>query len=123
MQENELCVNFYAHVLNTKLQKKADIVSVNPPFYDGLTEDGINNFYNTVSTDMNNNTWYRATISNVVAHSIFSGGVYYLEGFKTNSSYEWQIITRYSLSDDINADIRIFHRSKNKGIWSNWIRK
>lgn len=110
-------------MFNTKLQKKANIVSVYPPFYDGLTEDGINNFYNTVSTDMNNNTWYRATISNVVAHPVLSGGVYYLEGFKTDSSYEWQIITSYSLSDDINADIRIFHRSKNKGIWSNWIRK
>lgn len=57
-------------VLNTKLQKKANIVSVYPPFYNGLTEDGINNFYNTVSTDMNNNTWYRATISNVVTHPV-----------------------------------------------------
>lgn len=78
------------------------------------TEAAVNTYYNTVSSSLMNNTWYRRVVSHGITHSVLSGGIYYLEGFKVTSDYEWQKITSYG---------RIFYRSKSNGSWTSWTAK
>lgn len=84
----------------------------------GSTEEEINSFYDNYSADMENCTHYKAITSHGIGHSIFGGGMYYLEGCKILSGYEWQELTSYK---DINLTImRKFVRSKENGTWTPW---
>lgn len=76
------------------------------------SEAAINDYYNTVSDGCANTTYYRRVVSHGVSHSVLSGGVFYLEGFRVNSSYEWQIARTYNN--------RIFYRDKITGVWRAW---
>lgn len=81
----------------------------------GRTEELINAFYDNYSSSIPEESWYRANVDQNYEHSILGGGRHYLEGFKTNASYEWQQATSYS-----KADIT-FKRRKISGIWGAWI--
>lgn len=72
----------------------------------------INNYYDTVSNSLSNNTHYRRLVSHGVGHTVLSGGVIYLEGTRVNDNYEWQIARSYS--------DRNFYRDKIAGTWRAW---
>lgn len=82
----------------------------------GKTEADINSIYNTFSSSMQNNTWYRGLISHGVAHSILGAGTLYLEGYKELSSHEWQKATSYF------GNCRQFVSAKDANVWGDWRR-
>lgn len=61
-----------------------------------------------------NSEWYRSSI-NVLADLTLGGGVWYIEGFKTNTNYEWQKATSYHTNNT-----RCMSRVKWDGTWLSW---
>lgn len=82
------------------------------------TEEEVNNLFNSWSSGLSDNTWYRGIIYWNFSHSVLGGGNYYLEGHKTNTNYEWQSITKYKTASGATK----FYRSKNNGTWNDWER-
>lgn len=71
------------------------------------------NTYNTLSNSLPNKTYYRKTMGNNVVVPEIGGGIWYLEGFKINESYEWQLIRSYH-------EGYLKHRYKSNGVWSSF---
>ena len=82
----------------------------------GSTET-FNVIYDDFSKNTSNTSWYSFAVTHIAAHNILGGGVYYVEGFKTNERYEWQKATSYE-----STSIRQFARSKVNGAWNEWVR-
>ncbi len=85
-------------------------------FESGSTET-FNVIYDDFSKNTSNTSWYSFAVTHIAAHNILGGGVYYVEGFKTNERYEWQKATSYE-----STSIRQFARSKVNGAWNEWVR-
>lgn len=81
-------------------------------------ETSIDNAYNNWSSSISNATYYKGTILHNVVHSVLGGGVWFLEGYKDDSAYEWQEIRSYS-----NDGIKDYCRSKMAGAWKPWVAK
>ena len=98
-----------------------DIIYTNTPvtIMTGGTADGFRSALDNYSVNMPNGTHYNARIiANVAITELGNtGGVYYVDGYKTNNNYEYQTITRY----DDNG-IAMYTRSKCKGMWNKWQR-
>jgi hypothetical protein len=82
-----------------------------------LSQELIDNYYNTISNGMNDSTFYRRSVYHGYGHSILGGGVFILDGFKSDSLYETQKIRCYS--GDNSA--REYTRSKYNGSWMSWV--
>lgn len=80
-------------------------------------ETEINNYLDNISANLQNNTHYRRVIDISVFHPILYGGRYYIEGFKTDGDYEYQIARKYTTSTEGSIN-KV--RSKNNGIWNTW---
>ena len=105
----------------SQIAYKSDIDALNTSLSENTlsTEEDINNYYDTVSNDFPEDTFYRRSVNHSVAHSILGGGEYYLEGFKSlHANYEWQRITRYG--NNSITTIFMYQRSKINGTWSSW---
>ena len=62
-------------------------------------------------------TWHRSAVSvNAAGLALPGGGLWYIEGFKANSTFGWQKATRYSL----NGTVLIYYRSLYNSVWSDW---
>lgn len=89
-----------------------------PPTISFSKVEDIDNWLNTVSDNMPNDTHYIRKFSCNVGHPVLGGGDYLLEGFKTNNNYQWQKVTSYTVDNDgIN---RNFERTKYAGNWGAW---
>jgi len=86
------------------------------PSYEGKTEEEVNNIYNTIQQDKPNGLWYQAYVTHSVSHSVLGGGVFYLEGFRTNSKFGIQRITVYTSG----GGTKCFSRSYANGVWYDW---
>lgn len=65
---------------------------------------------------MADNTWYRGCVYHQTNHSVIGSGIFYLEGIRYNSLYEWQSVTTYG-----GSSTKRFTRSKFNGSWTSWI--
>ena len=72
-------------------------------------------FYDNLSATMPDRTWYHRAASHNVSVPVLGTGVYYIDGLKTSSLYEWQRVTSYG-----NGSPRSFIRSKYGGTWGAW---
>lgn len=102
--------------LETDIAKKEELNKETIPFVAFGNEEETNNFYNTHSNEMKENTWYRIIVYQTFTHSVLGGGRYLLTGVKSTNEYEWQQVVSYS------KPTKFFVRSKNSGIWTNWER-
>lgn len=73
-----------------------------------------------ISNQYKNNTHYSKVYVLDFTPSFWTngGGTWYLEGHKTNSLYEYQIVTTYYIGSI--EPYRRFIRSKNNGVWNSW---
>lgn len=81
----------------------------------GIDLTTIQNTYDNYSSTFADSTYYRFTIQHAVSYNILGGGRWYVEGFKTGNSFEFQVAKSY----EVNG-IREFVRSKYNGTWNSW---
>lgn len=51
--------------------------------------------YNNYSKDMPNRTYYRFVAQHNIGEGFLTGGCWYVEGFKNDNNYEWQMAKLY----------------------------
>lgn len=79
--------------------------------------DAITDYFNSISSGLAENSWYRRSIYISVNYPAFiGGGRYYIEGCKATNTFEWQSATTYSA-----VGYKKFYRSKTNNDWSDWI--
>lgn len=81
-----------------------------------ITVDLINNYHDSYSNNLPDNTWYRYMANHRVAGSSLGGGYWYIEGVKVNKDYEWQMARLYLTL----ANSGIQYRVKQAGVWKPW---
>lgn len=85
-----------------------------PVVYRNVVET--NAYLNTYADSFSSGTWYRTTINLNEAHPDLGGGSQYVEGYKGQTGYEWQIATTY-----INNSYQRKGRSRVNGVWGPWV--
>lgn len=118
-------------VLASSIEKALNSTSTNPvansTIYNALNEfkhigytsdntDELNNYLDTISTDMPESTSYtRRLVANTSSFYLKSGGTWVIEGFKQSATYEWQIAIKW-----VTTGVYIRTRSKISGTWQEW---
>ena len=103
-------------VLNDKISEiNTGLVTVHMPTIAFANDTEMMSRLNNVSDK--NGTWYRlsfAHITGVSAWPVGSGGIFYIEGFRSDQGYEWQRASSYGLS------FVQYARVKYDGVWRDW---
>lgn len=80
------------------------------------TVDLINNYHNSYSNNLPDNTWYRYMANQRAAGGMLGGGYWYIEGVKSTKDWEWQMARSYLML--ANGGLR--YRTKQAGVWQPW---
>lgn len=97
----------------TQLNGELKIYTFEPKIFSSVPD--IDDFYNNYSNAIPNHTWYRFATNHIIMHPELGGGVFYVEGFKTGSAYEYQAVRTYG-TNGYNE----YGRSKYDGLWQAW---
>lgn len=77
------------------------------------SQSALDNVINNASTV--DRQWYRLAVRVNVENLTLGGGVWYIEGFRHNSAYEWQDATIYYTGGSAKRT-----RTKMENVWTSW---
>ena len=79
------------------------------------SESEIDDYYDNLSSSIQNYVWYRRIASHYVSHTTLGGGTFVVEGFKTSNNFEIQSAMTYR-----SNGMRHYTRIKYSGVWTSW---